>query len=56
VVSLISYFGTRQDNPVTGETQHVDISVDQEIAMGLQAAPEMAAQFGGLDPDPKPRR
>lgn len=53
VFSLISYFGTRQDNPVTGETQHVDISVDQEIAMGLQAAPEMAAQFGGLDPDPQ---
>lgn len=50
--SLISYFGTQEDNPVTGESQHVNISVDQEIAMGLQAAPEMAAQFGGLDPDP----
>lgn len=52
VVSLISYFGSSQDNPVTGETQHVDLSVDQEIALGLQAAPEMAEQFGGLDPDP----
>lgn len=50
--SLIVYFGTRQDNPVTGETQHIDITVDQEIALGLQAAPEMAEQFGGLDPDP----
>lgn len=49
--SLISYFASRQDNPVTGETQHVDMSVDQEIAMGLQAAPEMAEQFGGLDAD-----
>jgi predicted Zn-dependent protease len=51
VISLVSYFGTRQDNPVTGETQHIDITVEQEIALGLQAAPEMAQQYGGLDPD-----
>lgn len=51
IFSLITYFGSRQDNPVTGETQYIGISVDQEIALGLQAAPEMAAQFGGLDPD-----
>jgi beta-barrel assembly-enhancing protease len=50
IVSLLSYFGTRSDNPVTGETQHIDITSDQEIAMGLQAAPEMEAQYGGLDP------
>ncbi len=52
IFSLISYFSLRQENPVTGETQHIDISVDQEIALGLQAAPEIAQQFGGLDPDP----
>jgi predicted Zn-dependent protease len=51
IVSLIGYFGSSQDNPVTGETQHIDITVEQEIAMGLQAAPQMAAEFGGLDPD-----
>lgn len=50
VVSLITYFSSRQDNPVTGETQYVDITPEQEIALGLQAAPEMAQQFGGLDP------
>lgn len=49
--SLITYFSSRQDNPVTGETQYVDITPEQEIALGLQAAPEMAQQFGGLDPD-----
>jgi beta-barrel assembly-enhancing protease len=49
--SLISYFGSKQDNPVTGESQYIGITVEQEIALGLQAAPEMAAQFGGLDPD-----
>jgi predicted Zn-dependent protease len=49
--ALISYFSARQDNPVTGETQYVDMTVEQEIALGLQAAPEMAQQFDGLDPD-----
>ena len=49
--SLISYFGTRTTNPVTGEVQYVDLSPEQEIAMGLQAAPQMAAQHGGLHPD-----
>ncbi len=47
--SLISYFGSRQDNPVTGETQYIDITPEQEIALGLEAAPQMAAEFGGLD-------
>jgi predicted Zn-dependent protease len=51
LVSLISYFGSRQDNPVTGETQYIGITVEQEIALGLQAAPQMAQEFGGLDPD-----
>jgi predicted Zn-dependent protease len=50
LVSLASYFGSRQDNPVTGETQYIGITVEQEIALGLQAAPQMAAEFGGLDP------
>jgi predicted Zn-dependent protease len=48
VVSLISYFGSSQLNPVTNENQHIDITVEQEIALGLQAKPEMEAQFGGL--------
>jgi len=50
-VSLISYFGSRQDNPVTGETQYIGITVDQEIALGLQAAPQMTEEFDGEDPD-----
>jgi predicted Zn-dependent protease len=49
IVSLISYFGSQSTNPVTQEVQHIDMSPDQEIAMGLQAAPELADQFGGLD-------
>jgi predicted Zn-dependent protease len=46
------YFGTqRVENPITGEVQRVSLSPEQEIAMGLQAAPEMAQQYGGLHPD-----
>jgi predicted Zn-dependent protease len=51
VFSLFSYFSSRQDNPVTGETQYIDITPEQEIALGLQAAPQMAAEFDGLDPN-----
>ena len=47
VVSVISYFGTTQMNPVTGEKQHVKLDEDQEIALGLQAAPKMAQNYGG---------
>ncbi len=47
-VSLVSYFSLRSPNPTTGEVQHIDLTVEQEIALGLQAAPEMAAEFGGL--------
>ena len=50
IMSLVSYFGSRQDNRVTGETQYIGITVEQEIALGLQAAPQMAQEFGGLAP------
>lgn len=48
VVALIGYFGSSQINPVTGQTQHVNMSPQEETAMGLQAAPEMESQYGGL--------
>ena len=51
LMGVIGYFGKSSINPVTGQKQHVSLSVDQEVAMGLQAAPQMAEQFGGLDPD-----
>lgn len=49
--ALFSYFRSSVYNPITGEKQHVSISEEQEIALGLQAAPEMAQQHGGLHPD-----
>jgi beta-barrel assembly-enhancing protease len=53
--ALVRYFGSSQINAVTGEKQHVSISTGQEIALGLQAAPEMAAQFGGISDDARGR-
>lgn len=56
IVSVITYYRSTSVNPVTGEKQHVDLSVSQEIALGLQAAPEMLNQYGGPDPDPQVRQ
>jgi predicted Zn-dependent protease len=50
-ISLVTYFGSQSTNPVTQDVQHISMSTDQEIAMGLQAAPDVADQFGGLDPN-----
>jgi beta-barrel assembly-enhancing protease len=55
VVSLITYFSARQYNPVTDEVQHIDLSIEDEIALGLQAAPHMADQYGGLHADQQAR-
>ncbi|MDX1472272.1 MAG: M48 family metalloprotease [Flavobacteriaceae bacterium] len=49
--ALFRYCSSAEDNPYTGEKQHITLSKEEEIAIGLQAAPEMAAQHGGLYPD-----
>jgi predicted Zn-dependent protease len=55
VIGVIGYFTHTSVNPVTGEKQHVNMSAEQETQLGLQAAPEMAAEMGGeVDPsDPE---
>ncbi|MCA9284311.1 MAG: M48 family metalloprotease [Phycisphaerales bacterium] len=53
LIAIISFYSSRSQNPVTGKMQHVDLTPDQEIALGLQSAPEMAQQFGGLAADPQ---
>ena len=46
------YFGTEKfENPVTGRSQRVALSPKEEIALGLNSAPEMQRQFGGLHRD-----
>lgn len=49
--AIISFMGSKVYNPVTGQDQYISITQEQEIALGIQAAPEMEAQFGGLEPD-----
>ena len=51
--SLISYFSSKEYNPVTGEDQYISLTPRQEIALGLRAAPQMIQQHGGLYPEQK---
>jgi len=41
----------QEENPYTGRTQAISITTDQEIAIGLQNAPVMEQQHGGLYPN-----
>jgi predicted Zn-dependent protease len=50
-VTLLGYFFNTSTNPVTGEKQHVNMTASQEIALGVQAAPQMAQQYGGESQD-----
>lgn len=47
IIGAITYFSSSSKNEVTGDVQHISIAPDQEVALGLQAFPEMAQQFGG---------
>ena len=49
--ALFKYYSKSSENPITGEKQYISLTVDQEIALGLQSAPTMAQQHGGLHPD-----
>lgn len=46
-IGFAMYFMHMQQNPVTGEKQHVSMSPAQEISLGLQSAPAMAQKMGG---------
>lgn len=46
-----NYFSNAEFNVITGETQHVSISAEQEVAIGLQSLPAMVNAHGGLHPD-----
>ncbi len=42
-----------ETNPYTGKEQVISMSSDEEIAIGLQSAPQIAQQYGGLYQDQK---
>ncbi|UFP95475.1 M48 family metallopeptidase [Gloeobacter morelensis] len=49
--ALFTYFSSTQLNPVTGEKQNITITPEQEIALGLQALPQLQRQYGGTSRD-----
>lgn len=49
--ALVQRCSNQEANPYTGRVQNINMSAEQEIAIGLQTAPEMAARHGGLYPD-----
>jgi predicted Zn-dependent protease len=53
LIAVVSYFMKTDENPVTGEKQKVSLTVDQEIKLGIQSAPEMIREFGGEYRDEK---
>ena len=49
--ALIQRWNNKEENPYTGRVQNINMTSEQEIAIGLQSAPEVAQQYGGLYPD-----
>lgn len=54
-VGFFMYLTHTEKNPITGVKQHIAITPQQEIRLGLQAAPGMAAKMGGEIPSSDPR-
>ena len=48
--ALMRYCSTADYNEIIGEKQYVGINEEQEIALGLQSAPQLIQQYGGLHP------
>jgi predicted Zn-dependent protease len=53
--AIVTYYSSTSENPLTGETQRVAMTPEQEIALGYKSAPQMAAQMGGLSQNEKAR-
>ena len=50
-IALVQRWNNKEENPYTGRVQNINMTSEQEIAIGLQSAPEVAQQYGGLYPD-----
>ncbi len=51
--SFISYLAKTDTNEITGEKQRVSMSEEEEVQLGLSAAPQMIRQHGGLHRNPQ---
>lgn len=49
--AYFKYCNSKEINPYTGREQAIALNPQEEIAMGLQSAPQMAEEYGGLYPN-----
>ncbi len=49
--AFIKKCSSTETNPYTGRSQTINMTADQEIAIGLQSTPQIAQEYGGLYPD-----
>lgn len=54
-IPAFKFLSSCEENPHTGRRQSVSMTPEQEIQLGLQAAPELIAQHRGAHPDPRIR-
>lgn len=55
LIGWFMYMHNTEVNPITGEKQHVSLSPNEEVRLGLESAPEMAREMGGEVPASDPR-
>ncbi len=46
-IGWMIYINQTEENPVTGQKQHLTLTPSQEISLGLESAPVMAREMGG---------
>lgn len=56
IFGIVKFCSSAEENPYTGETQYIDLSAEEEIALGDQSTPAMLDQYGGLHPDETAQR
>ncbi len=49
--AFVQRCSNKEANPYTGRVQNINMTAEQEIAIGLQSTPQIAQQYGGLYPD-----
>jgi predicted Zn-dependent protease len=49
--AVLQRCNNKEENPYTGRVQNINMTSEQEIAIGLQSAPDIAQHYGGLYPD-----
>lgn len=51
IFGIIKFCSSSEENPITGEKQYVDLTAQEEVALGAQSTPVMLNEYGGMHPD-----